>query len=73
MSELPICEKCRKQTVCVKVETVWGARNICLETCFPLWGIMIRDLRKRAQDMLIEYHADFFDVPTRNDLPKVPK
>ena len=71
-SPLPVCERCRKQAVCVKVETAFGDRSICYAECWKLWIAMRKDLKLRVRQLLEEHDDDFFDVPTRPDLPKVP-
>lgn len=69
LSPLPTCEKCRKEAPCVLVETAFGERSICVSNCWRLWLAMRNDLRKRVRDLLLEHDADFFDEPTRPDIP----
>lgn len=76
LSPLPTCERCRRTAPCVRVEVAFGAsmieRSICIADCFRLWCLLGSDLQRRVRDMLIEQHADFFDEPTRRDIPSVP-
>lgn len=67
--KLPVCEKCRRETVCVKVETSIGERTICWEFCYKLWIMLNNTLQRRVEDMLKEHHENFFDMPTRKDIP----
>jgi hypothetical protein len=71
-SPLPICERCRKEAVCVKVETVYGDRTICYAECFKLFGIMPANLKRLVGQLLAEHDRDFFDAPTRPDIPVLP-
>jgi hypothetical protein len=36
-----------------------------------MWGVMVRDLQRRAAALLREHHEDFFDTPTRKDTPSL--
>lgn len=70
-SPLPMCERCRREAPCVKVETTTGERSICVAECWRLWLVMGQDLRQQVGDLLREKHADFFDEPTRPDIPTI--
>jgi hypothetical protein len=68
-SAMPICARCRREAPCVRVETVYGDRSICIAVCFKAWCAMATDLKLRVRELLIQHHADFFDEPTRPDIP----
>ena len=71
MTDLPVCERCRRRMPCILIATVLGERTICVAECHPIWIQMSNDLNRTISDMVKEHHEDFFDVPTRNDLPPV--
>jgi hypothetical protein len=68
-SPLPTCEKCRREVPCVRVETAFGDRSLCVADCWRLFLVMRSDLKRRVRDLLEEHDADFFDEPTRPDIP----
>jgi hypothetical protein len=70
VSPLPVCSRCRREKPCVKVETVYGDRNLCVAECWKLWTMLHHELKRRVGHLLWEYQADFFDEPTRPDLLK---
>jgi hypothetical protein len=69
LSPLPSCEKCRREAPCVKVDTAQGERTICVATCWPLFTIMRTELKRQIAQLLQEHDANFFDEPTRPDIP----
>ena len=71
-SPLPTCERCRKEAPCVRVETAMGERSLCIAGCWRDFLQMRNDLKKDVARMLEEHDADFFDAPTRRDIPTIP-
>ena len=71
LSPLPTCQKCRRERPCVLVDTAFGERSICVADCFRLFCAMREDLKKRVGFLLEEHDADFFDEPTRPDIPSL--
>lgn len=71
LSPLPLCEKCRKNAPCVLVETAFGERSLCIGTCWRLFCTMREGLKKRVRELLEQNDADFFDEPTRPDIPSL--
>lgn len=71
LSPLPTCEKCRQEAPCLRVLTAFGERSLCIATCYRLFLTMRDDLKKRVALLLHEHDADFFDEPTRPDIPSL--
>lgn len=72
LSPLPTCERCRKEAPCVRVVTAQGERTICVATCHPAFVVMRLELQRRIAALLENEDADFFDTPTRRDIPTIP-
>ena len=69
LSPLPTCERCRREAPCVRVDTALGERSVCIAECWRLFLINRDELKKRVADLLVQYDGDFFDEPTRPDIP----